>query len=63
MEADAETPAKHQAEPGKSFWRRGRRIEGDRGVEDTTRKPTDSTNLGPQGLTETEPTTREHAWD
>jgi hypothetical protein len=30
------------------------RIEGARGVKDTTRKPTDSTNLDPQGLLKSE---------
>lgn len=34
-----------------------------RGVEDTTRKPAESTNLGPQGLTEAELPIREHAQD
>ena len=39
------------------------RTEGAREVKDTTRKPIESTNLGLEGLNETEPTTREHAWD
>ena len=44
------------------LWKRsGRRIDGTRGVKDTTRRPTESTNLGTQGLTETEPPTKEHA--
>lgn len=33
------------------------------GVKDNTRKLTESTNLRPKGLSETEPTTREAAWD
>jgi hypothetical protein len=37
-------------------------IEAARGIKDTTRRPTESTNLGPEGLTETEPPTKEHAW-
>lgn len=39
----------------------GEMTEGARGVSDTTRKPTESTNLGPRGLTETEPPTKDHA--
>ena len=38
----------------------GGRIVGVRGVKDTKRRPTDSTNLGPWGLTEARPPTREH---
>lgn len=37
-------------------------IVGAREVKNTTRKPTGSTNLGPGGLTETEPSTKELAW-
>ena len=40
-----------------------RRNVGARGAGDTTRKPTESTNLGPLGLTETELPTREPGWD
>ena len=32
---------------GESYGRGGGRIKGDREVKDTTRKPTESTNLGP----------------
>ena len=32
------------------------------GVKDTTSRPTEPTNLGPWGLTETEAPTKEHAW-
>lgn len=39
------------------------RKQTDRGIKDTTRKPTESCNLGSWGLTETERTTREPAWD
>lgn len=38
-------------------------MEGARDVEDTIRKPIKSNNLGEKRLTETEPQTREHAWD
>ena len=48
---------------GESYGRGGGRIKGDREVKDTTRKPTESTNLGPWGLTETEPPTRKPARD
>lgn len=41
----------------------GGRIEGDRWVKITTRKPTESTNLAPQGIMETDLPTREHAQD
>ena len=39
----------------------GRKTMVAREVKDTTRKPTESTNLGPWWLTETEPPTKEHA--
>jgi hypothetical protein len=38
------------------------RIERAEGVKDTTRRPTESTNLGPWRVTETEPPTQEHVW-
>jgi hypothetical protein len=41
-------------ELGESYGRGRGRIEGARGVKDTIRKPTESTNLGPWGLMETE---------
>lgn len=41
----------------------GGRIVGASGVKDTTRNPTEPTNLGSQELTETEPPAREPAWD
>ena len=31
-------------------------------VKDTTRRPAEPTNLGPWGLTETKPPTKEHTW-
>lgn len=43
-----------------SFGRGGRKIEVARGVKDIISKPTESTNLGPYGFTETELSTREH---
>jgi hypothetical protein len=39
------------------------RVEGTREVKDTTRKSTESINLDPQGITESEPPTREHIWN
>jgi hypothetical protein len=47
-------------------WNLGNSVEereGGRGVKDTTRKPTASTNLGPYGLIETDLSSREHVWD
>ena len=51
METDAETHSQTK-ELGKSCGGWGARIEEAREVKDTSRKPTESTNLGPQGLTE-----------
>lgn len=39
----------------------GDRLEQEGGVKDTTRKPGESPNLGPWGLTETEPSTKENS--
>jgi hypothetical protein len=39
----------------------GNRIEISRGVKDTTKRPTESTNLSPWGLTGTEPPIKECA--
>ena len=40
----------------------GRRVEGAGGIKDTTRRPTESANLGPGvWLTETEPPIKDHA--
>jgi hypothetical protein len=47
-------------------WGDGRgegRIEEAREVKNNTRKPTESTSLGQWGPSETEPPTREYAWD
>lgn len=41
----------------------GVRIKGTREVKDATRKPTESTKLGSEGLKATELPTREHAWE
>lgn len=44
------------------LWKsRGQRIERAGGGEDTTKRLTESTNLGPWGLTENETPTKEHA--
>jgi hypothetical protein len=53
---------KHYTELGESFGRRGGRIVGAKGVKDTIRKPTETTNLGPWELLGTELTIREPAW-
>ena len=53
--------AKHQAELKESCGRVGDRIERAGEVKDITRRPTESSNLDPWGLTETEPPTKEHA--
>lgn len=46
---------------GESFVRVGDRTEGGRGVKDTTKRPTEYTNLGPWELRKTEAPTREPA--
>jgi hypothetical protein len=51
---------KHQSELRESCGRVGDKTERAKGVKDT-RRPTESTNLGSWGLTETEPPTKEHA--
>ena len=53
--------AKYQVELREFCTRVGDRIEGAGGVKDPTRTPTESTNLDPWGLTETESPTKEHA--
>ena len=53
--------AKHEPELRESCGRLGDTSEQVRGVKDTKRRPTDSTNLGPWGLTEARPPTRERA--
>jgi hypothetical protein len=62
METDAEA---HSQTLGKACEpcrrERERRIVGARGVKGTTRKPTESTNLGSWGFTETKPTISEAA--
>jgi hypothetical protein len=53
--------AKHQVELGESCVRVGKRTEQAEGVKNTARRHTDSTNLGPRGLPEAEPPTKELA--
>ena len=53
--------AKHQVEPGESCGRVRDRSWQAGGVKDTTRRPTESTNLKSWSLTEPGPPTREHA--
>ena len=55
--------AKHSAELGESCGREGGKNVGARGVKDTIRKPTESTNLGSQVLTEVDSITKEPTWD
>lgn len=52
--------AKHQVELGESCGNVGDRSGQTRGVKDITRRPTQSANLGPWELTETEAPTKEH---
>ena len=42
--------------------RAGRRIAGPKGDGNSTGRPTQSTNLEPWGLSETEPPTKENTW-
>jgi hypothetical protein len=44
------------------LWRVGGRIEGPKEDRDSTGRPTESTNLDPRGLLETEPPIKERAW-
>jgi len=65
MEKDAETHSQILGGAKGEFcksWRRGS-IEGVGGVKDTTRRRlTESSNLGPCGLTETEPLAKKNPW-
>jgi hypothetical protein len=45
-----------------SYGRVGGIIEGPEGDRNVTGKPTESNNLNPWVLTETEPPTKEHTW-
>lgn len=45
------------------YGRRGGKIGRARSVRDSTGKPTESTNLGPQSLRENGMPTRDHAWE
>ena len=62
METDAETDSQTIGEACDSCGRVEGRNEGPELVKDSTRRPTVLTNLGPWGLTKTEPPTKEHAW-
>jgi hypothetical protein len=55
--------SKHQAELTESYGRVKDKIEKAGRVKDITRRPTESTNLGPWGLIETEPPTRKPCRD
>ena len=52
----------HQTQWRESCGRGRERIEGAGEVKNTTRRPTELTNVGPWGLTETEPSTEGHGW-
>ena len=56
------TISHYKNELRESCRRVGGKITGARGVKDTARKHKESTNLGSQGLTETEPTIRKPVW-
>ena len=60
--ADGNGCSEQQMEFSESCGRVGERIKGAGGVMDTTRRPTESTKLGPWGLMETKPPTKEHVW-
>jgi hypothetical protein len=49
-------------ELGESYGRIERKIEGPEEDKHSTGRPTESPNLNPQGLPETESPTREEAW-
>lgn len=56
-----QTPTvKHYTELEKSCGRVGGRIEGPKEDKNSTRRPTNSTNLDTCGLPEIEPSTKEH---
>jgi hypothetical protein len=61
MKVDTKATAKHKVQPEKSSGRVGERSEQVGGVKDTTRCSTESTNLGPWGLTVPGPPTMVHA--
>jgi hypothetical protein len=58
METDAETHSQTLGGAKRHLYKRGR-IEGARKTKNISRKCTESTNLGPYGLNESEPPTRE----
>jgi hypothetical protein len=62
METDAETHSQTLGRAQGVLWKSEGRIEGARGVNNNTKQCTESTNLGPCELTETETPTKEQAW-
>lgn len=56
-----ETHSQTLDEPHGTLWNRGREDYGSQKSQDNSSKPTESINLGSQGLTRTEPPTRELA--
>jgi hypothetical protein len=60
-EADGETHRQTSGRVWVTCERMGDRTEQAGEIKDTTRRPTESTNMGPWGLTEPGPPTREHA--
>ena len=61
MDTDADIQSQTLGGSWGVLWKSEDRTEQARGVKDTTRRPTESTNLGTWKLTETEPPTKEHA--
>ena len=61
METHEEAHSQTSGRAQESRGRVGDRIEQAEGVKDIKRRPTEPTNLGPWGLTEPGPPTREHA--
>lgn len=62
MEIDAETHSQTLSRAQGMLQKRRRKDFKSQRIKDTTRKPSESTNVGPLELTETEPPTKEHAW-
>jgi hypothetical protein len=62
METDAEIHSQTLGRAQENLYKSEGRIVGDRKIKNTSRRPTESTNLGSWGLTETKPPMKEHAW-
>jgi hypothetical protein len=62
-QTDADTHSQIGMELGDSYGRIGRRVAGPKGDRNSTGRPTESTNLDPWGLSESEPPNKEHRLD